>query len=95
MGVSGYSGTAGNGMGSNSGRKFTTSLRDRDNDLSSVNCATLREGPWWHGNCFYANLNGKYVYRGKKYAEGIIWYPWKNSWHSLKASSMKLRRKWQ
>ena len=46
-------------MGPNSGRKFTT--KDRDNDLyGGYNCATLHKGPWWHYNCNYANLNGKY-----------------------------------
>ena len=54
--VSGYSGTdsAGDAMGPNSGRKFTT--KDRDSKLYGGNCATLRKGPWWHYNCNYANI---------------------------------------
>ena len=91
MGVSGYSGTAGDGMRSNSGRKFTT--RDRDSDgWSDGNCATRYEGPWWHNSCFNANLNGKYT-NGNNYAKGIIWSSWKGFYNPLKTSSMKLCRK--
>jgi len=92
--VSGYSGTAGDAMYDNSnmlsGQRFTT--RDRDNDhRSGVNCAAFYKGPWWHNNCYYGNLNGKY--NSSQYSVGIIWYQWKRSWNSLKTASMKLRRK--
>ena len=46
--VSGYSGTAGDAMGSNSGARFTT--KDHDNDGSpNDNCASsLKVHAWWY-----------------------------------------------
>ena len=91
--VSGYSGTAGDGMTNNSGHEFT---RDRDNDRYSGNCATLLKGPWWHWSCTNAALNGKYYSsRNVGNTDGISWFYWKNSWSSLKKASMKLHRKSQ
>ena len=66
--VSGYSGDAGdslhyegdrNGNGLfgwyyNDGMKFSTN--DRDNDLNSVNCASVRGGGWWYNRCYWACL---------------------------------------
>ena len=52
--VSGYSGTAGDAMGYNSGHKFST--QDRDNDNKGGSCATERKGPWWFSNCSFSQL---------------------------------------
>ena len=43
--ISGYSGTAGDGLDYHNGMKFST--RDRDNDKSSRNCAQDNKGGWW------------------------------------------------
>ena len=41
------------------GMMFTT--RDRDNDLSGINCASdSRRGGWWYNACAHINLNGNY-----------------------------------
>ncbi|XP_052087285.1 fibrinogen-like protein A isoform X3 [Mytilus californianus] len=51
-----YTGTAGDNMHYSNGRYFTT--KDRDNDSSSRNCATIFNlGPWWNGNCSNVSLN--------------------------------------
>ena len=34
------------------------STKERDNDLSRINCAVRHKGGWWHNNCCWANLNG-------------------------------------
>ncbi|XP_030569549.1 fibroleukin-like [Drosophila novamexicana] len=68
--------------------KFTT--YDRDNDSHDyVNCAIYHGGGWWHKNCSYSNLNGKYYDHNvqKKdaiYFEGIV---------SLKKVKMLIRPK--
>ena len=91
--VSGYSGTAGDAMSYNSGQQFTTKDRDHD-QWSGGNCATYYKGPWWHTNSNYANLNSKY-YSSRHVGDegGVTWYRWKNTWYSLKKTSMKLHRK--
>ena len=91
--VSGYSGTAGDGLGYHSGRKFTT--KDRDNDTySRGNCAVLHKGPWWYlyYSCIGSNLNGKYRSGRHVDSGGVTWYQWKENYYSLKTASMKLRR---
>ncbi|XP_050093979.1 fibrinogen-like protein A [Anopheles aquasalis] len=55
-----YNGTAGESMSNNKDEKFST--KDRDNDQSSYGqCAHEREGAWWHFQCTFANLNGRYM----------------------------------
>ncbi|XP_049548287.1 fibroleukin-like [Anopheles darlingi] len=55
-----YSGTAGDSMSHNNDEKFST--KDRDNDQSEYEqCAHEREGAWWHFQCTFANLNGRYM----------------------------------
>lgn len=44
--------------------------------------------------CHSANLNGVYYPNGHYSAstdDGVVWYPWKGWWYSLKTSAMKLR----
>ncbi|XP_052097262.1 fibrinogen-like protein A [Mytilus californianus] len=52
--IGGYSGTAGDSLNFSNGMKFTTV--DRDNDLSSTNCA-MERGPWWFKSCSRSALN--------------------------------------
>jgi len=32
---------------------------DRDNDLSTTDCARFYAAGWWYKHCHYANLNGR------------------------------------
>ena len=93
--VSGYSGTAGDGLGYHSGSRFSTIDRDNDARFGS-NCALqYSSGPWWYNNCYYVSLNGKY-YHVHTSATGVIrWYVpgLSSSRFSLKKVSMKIRRK--
>ncbi|CAG2196068.1 Ficolin-1-A,Ryncolin-1,Fibrinogen C domain-containing protein 1,Tenascin-N,Angiopoietin-related protein 7,Ficolin-3,Fibrinogen C domain-containing protein 1-B,Fibrinogen-like protein 1,Ficolin-1,Ficolin-1-B,Tenascin-R,Ryncolin-2,Techylectin-5B,Fibrinogen C domain-containing protein 1-A,Microfibril-associated glycoprotein 4,Fibrinogen-like protein A,Ryncolin-3,Tenascin-X,Ficolin-2,Tenascin,Angiopoietin-related protein 2,Techylectin-5A,Ryncolin-4 [Mytilus edulis] len=81
--VTGYSGNAGDSLDYSNGQAFTT--KDRDNFPVGKNCAIRRQGAWWYKHCAESNLNG--VYR-----EGIEWYHWKKNSHSMKSSSMMIRR---
>ncbi|KAM9827534.1 fibrinogen alpha chain [Neosynchiropus ocellatus] len=62
LSVSGYSGDAGDALGSgdspHNGMRFSTF--DRDNDKSEENCAGIYRGGWWYNNCLVANVNGIY-----------------------------------
>ncbi|CAH1802880.1 unnamed protein product, partial [Owenia fusiformis] len=66
--LEGFSGNAGDALsycggsscgGMSNGQKFST--RDRDNDNWAGNCAERYNSGWWYNNCFWANLNGRYV----------------------------------
>ncbi|XP_043909809.1 fibrinogen-like protein 1-like protein [Protopterus annectens] len=56
-----YSGNAGDALimhstaGIHDNMKFTT--KDRDQDFSSGNCASVHGGGWWYNNCCYVRLN--------------------------------------
>ena len=90
LNVGGYSGTAGNAMANHNNQSFST--HDKDNDINSGNCAVLFSGAWWYTSCHSANLNGLYLSGGTPtYAKGVIWYPFKKHFHSLKFVEMKLR----
>ena len=62
LAVNGYSGTstAIDKMSAHNGLKFST--LDRDNDVwVGVHCAsTSKNGGWWYGGCYTANLTGGY-----------------------------------
>ena len=88
--VGGYSGTAGNSLAYDSGRRFTT--RDNDNDLwSGNNCAQQYTGAWWYNNCYLSSLNGHYFNTATANVQSINWKTWKNAHISLKFSEMKTR----
>ena len=86
--VGGYSGTAGDSLGSyHNGMRFST--RDNDNDLwSGGNCAEDCTGGWWYNACTYSNLNGRYFNTATSNGQGIVWLHWKGH-YSLKFTEMK------
>ena len=96
LSVSGYSGTAGDSMTattSNDGMRF--SAPDRDQDLWENHCGSTFSSGWWYSVCSRSYLNNPYqscsscgTVRGIR---GIVWYNWKRSHYSLKATSMKLK----
>ena len=82
-----YSGTAGDSLANHNKMAFGT--KDRDNDIYYRNCAVDCTGAWWYNNCYYSNLNGKYL--GNKYDDrGATWNHFRDSL-SLKFTEMKLR----
>ncbi|XP_059166145.1 ficolin-1-B-like [Physella acuta] len=87
--VSNY--TGGNAGDSFSGKhndmKFST--RDRDNDLSGVNCAQTFTGGWWFNACHDSNLNGKWA--SKERLKGLIWVHTTTEYYSVERSEMKIR----
>ena len=86
--VSGYGGNAGDALTQHDRMKFTT--KDNDNDhYNDGNCAILFSSGWWHKECYYSNLNGRY---GNNNASGIIWNTWKGWHYSLPFVEMKVRR---
>ena len=92
LGVSGYTGTAGDALSPFTGSKFST--KDQDYDTNSASCAQAYKGGWWYASCHNANLNG--LYHGGEHtsnADGVNWYDWKGHNYSLKGTEMKIRRK--
>ena len=89
--VGGYSGTAGDSLDVwNNGSRFTT--RDNDNDNYGGNCVQIHTGAWWHRDCSFSNLNGRYFNTSTNNAQSINWWTWKNARISLKFTEMKTRR---
>ena len=72
-------------MANHNGRKFST--KDRDNDISRVNCAKENKirGAWWFYDCKQSNLNG--VYRNGADNGTIIW----GNIYPIKRAEMKIR----
>ncbi|XP_062385188.1 microfibril-associated glycoprotein 4-like [Sardina pilchardus] len=84
-------GGAGDSLSYVNGRKFST--YDKDQDISSSNCADLYDGGFWFNNCLYANPNGLYKGKGRVVSTtGIQWIHWKSSYYSLKSITMKIKR---
>ncbi|XP_053686627.1 microfibril-associated glycoprotein 4-like [Sabethes cyaneus] len=82
-----YSGTAGDSLTYHKGMKFSTV--DSDNDASSNNCAEKYTGAWWHNDCHYSNLNGKFMNADD--SKSISWYNINNSYQGLKYARMLIR----
>ena len=52
-------GNATDALGYSDGQPF--SALDRDNDVSTTDCARFYAAGWWYKHCHYANLNGRSV----------------------------------
>ncbi|XP_076063821.1 microfibril-associated glycoprotein 4-like [Oratosquilla oratoria] len=85
-----YTGDAGDSLSVHSGHMFST--HDNDNDPHPTNCAARYKGAWWYENCHSSNLNGKYL-KGptESYADGVVWYHWREYHYSLRRTEMKIR----
>ena len=88
--------SVGDDMARHSGKMFTT--KDKDNDNSVDNCEELAKGAWWYDGCKDSNLN-RFHHTGflerissHRKPTGISWYRWKGHKHSLKSTTMKIRR---
>ncbi|KAM7444297.1 cell surface pattern recognition receptor signaling pathway [Porites harrisoni] len=98
--LGGYNGTAGDSMAVTSSQSKTAnnmqfSTKERDNDLSSVNCAVRHKGGWWYNQCSWANLNGVY-YGGEyssQYGDGVKWVTLRGQFYSFKRTEMKVKPK--
>ncbi|CAG9533678.1 unnamed protein product [Cercopithifilaria johnstoni] len=81
----------------NNGKSFTTI--DQDNDKFQGNCAQFRDfGGWWHNDCGYVALNGRYGDRTSK-MRNMFWFygngirPFINYYIKPRETEMKLRSK--
>ncbi|XP_061176978.1 ficolin-1-like [Saccostrea echinata] len=74
MTVSGYNGTAGDGLDYHNGMKFST--KDQDNDIGRRHCAESYHGAWWYRSCLVSNLNGEYAQSAVFYFDHPIWEQW-------------------
>ncbi|XP_034471788.1 angiopoietin-related protein 2-like [Drosophila innubila] len=83
------SGNAGDSFSEHRGMKFTT--YDRDNDLSSGNCARRGSGAWWYKHCQHSQLTG--TYEDNRFARGVIWDRFRGDEYSLKTAIMMIRPK--
>lgn len=90
LSVQGYTGTAGDSFSGQKRMQFST--KDRDNDMSTDNCAMKYKGAWWYGKCHSSNLNGFYLNgTHSSFADGIEWKPWRGYNYSLPFTEMKIR----
>ncbi|XP_060079381.1 angiopoietin-related protein 7-like [Ylistrum balloti] len=70
--VSGFSGNANyDAMALHNGMAFST--YERDNDMSSSNCADTYKGAWWYKSCYDCNLNGREYQNGTDNFQSLIW----------------------
>ncbi|XP_066148089.1 angiopoietin-2 [Euwallacea fornicatus] len=94
--IDGYEGNAGDSLndpwyGSNNS-PFST--YNRDNDRSSLNCASMLKGGWWWKSCG-RGLNGLYLNDPQDLTarQGIVWFRWRGWDYTLKKSVMMIKPK--
>lgn len=94
--IGGYSGNAGDSLndpwyGSNLSPFSTV---NRDNDRSSLNCASMLKGGWWWRSCG-RGLNGLYLTDPNDLTarQGIVWFRWRGWDYTLKKSLLMIRPK--
>ncbi|XP_026481689.1 angiopoietin-1-like [Ctenocephalides felis] len=92
--IDGYEGNAGDSLndpwyGSNNS-PFST--YNRDNDRSSLNCASMLKGGWWWKSCG-RGLNGLYLHDPQDLTarQGIVWFRWRGWDYTLKRATMMIR----
>ncbi|CAH0546667.1 unnamed protein product, partial [Brassicogethes aeneus] len=94
--IDGYEGNAGDSLndpwyGSNNS-PFST--YNRDNDRSSLNCASMLKGGWWWKSCG-RGLNGLYLNDPQDLTarQGIVWFRWRGWDYTLKKAVMMIKPK--
>ncbi|XP_053995619.1 rho GTPase-activating protein gacF isoform X2 [Hylaeus anthracinus] len=94
--IDGYDGNAGDSLndpwyGSNNS-PFST--YNRDNDRSSLNCASMLKGGWWWKSCG-RGLNGLYLNDPQDLTarQGIVWFRWRGWDYTLKRATMMIKPK--
>ncbi|CAO1395686.1 unnamed protein product [Diamesa serratosioi] len=94
--IDGYEGNAGDSLndpwyGSNNS-PFST--YNRDNDRSSLNCASMLKGGWWWKSCG-RGLNGLYLHDPQDLTarQGIVWFRWRGWDYTLKRATMMIKPK--
>ncbi|XP_033224764.1 angiopoietin-2 isoform X1 [Belonocnema kinseyi] len=94
--IDGYEGNAGDSLndpwyGSNNS-PFST--YNRDNDRSSLNCASMLKGGWWWKSCG-RGLNGLYLNDPQDLTarQGIVWFRWRGWDYTLKKATMMIKPK--
>ncbi|KAF4517766.1 hypothetical protein B566_EDAN002971 [Ephemera danica] len=94
--IDGYEGNGGDSLndpwyGSNNS-PFST--YNRDNDRSSLNCASMLKGGWWWKSCG-RGLNGLYLNDPQDLTarQGIVWFRWRGWDYTLKRASMMIKPK--
>ncbi|XP_050737162.1 angiopoietin-2-like [Eriocheir sinensis] len=94
--IGGYSGNAGDSLndpwyGSNLSPFSTV---NRDNDRSSLNCASMLKGGWWWRSCG-RGLNGIYLTDPNDLTarQGIVWFRWRGWDYTLKRSVLMIKPK--
>ncbi|XP_002005819.3 angiopoietin-related protein 3 [Drosophila mojavensis] len=92
--IDGYEGNAGDSLndpwyGSNNS-PFST--YNKDNDRSSLNCASMLKGGWWWKSCG-RGLNGLYLHDPQDLTarQGIVWFRWRGWDYTLKKATMMIR----
>lgn len=94
--IDGYEGNGGDSLndpwyGSNNS-PFST--YNRDNDRSSLNCASMLKGGWWWKSCG-RGLNGLYLNDPQDLTarQGIVWFRWRGWDYTLKRATMMIKPK--
>jgi hypothetical protein len=81
-------GEGGDSLTYHNGQAFST--YDKDQDLSTLNCAESFKGAWWYDDCHYSNLNGINYAVPDDSGKGITWNDFTGK--SLKSVEMAINR---
>ncbi|XP_063402369.1 angiopoietin-4-like [Mytilus trossulus] len=93
LSISGYSGTAGDGMTdishtSLNGMNFSTA--DNNQDMSDVHdCADFKRSGWWHRDCTKGNVNG--LYRPGEQGNDVMHWRTLNDTYSLSMTRIMIK----